>query len=97
MVESGLSPSVRLFEAAACGTTIISDYWDGLETLFEPDKEILIARSTDDVQRYLSDINDEQRDHIGRRARKRVLDEHSSRERARQLMEYVEELQSVSA
>lgn len=35
MIKAGYSPSVRLFEAAACGMPIISDYWLGLETLFQ--------------------------------------------------------------
>ncbi len=36
MVRLGYSPSVRLFEAAACGVPIISDWWPGLATIFEP-------------------------------------------------------------
>src|SRR5581483_548045 len=39
MVRAGYSPSVRLFEAAACGVPIISDYWQGLETFFQPGEE----------------------------------------------------------
>ena len=35
MIAAGWSPSVRLFEAASCGTPIISDRWPGIETLFE--------------------------------------------------------------
>src|SRR5207249_3465325 len=45
MVEAGYSPSVRLFEAAGCGATIISDSWPGLETFFVPQEEILLPRS----------------------------------------------------
>ena len=44
---------MRLFEAAACGTPIISDYWTGLEEIFEPGREILVARSADDTLRFL--------------------------------------------
>ena len=36
MVIAGYSPSVRLFEAAACSATIVSDTWPGLETFFIP-------------------------------------------------------------
>jgi spore maturation protein CgeB len=54
MVRSGYSPSVRLFEAAACATPIISDYWDGLDTIFEIGKEILVAHSSEDILRYLA-------------------------------------------
>ena len=52
MVQAGYSPSVRLFEAAACGTPIISDAWPGLETIFGPRPEILIARSTEEVSPF---------------------------------------------
>ncbi len=94
MAAAGFSPSVRLFEAAACGTPIISDYWKGLETFFEPEKEILIARSTYDVQRYLNYSNEE-RALLGWRARRKVLNNHTSRVRARQLAGYVQELRGT--
>ena len=44
MVRAGWSPSVRLFEAAACGVPVMSDWWEGLDAFFEPGREILIAR-----------------------------------------------------
>src|SRR3546814_16608778 len=44
MVRTGYSPSVRLFEAAACGSPIISDPWAGLEGLFIPEAERSEAR-----------------------------------------------------
>src|SRR5574338_705243 len=53
MVVRGYSPSVRLFEAAACGVPIISDVWPGIEELLEPGREILLAHGPDDVLRYL--------------------------------------------
>jgi spore maturation protein CgeB len=96
MIAAGFSPSVRLFEAAACGTPIITDYWKGLENFFEPEEEILIARSTYDVQRYLN-YTDEERALLGRRARQRVLKNHTSRARARQLTGYVQELREMKA
>jgi spore maturation protein CgeB len=85
---------VRLFEAAACGTPIISDYWDGIETLFQPGQEILIARSPREVQQYLRDIPEPDRLALGRRARRRVLAEHTAAHRAAELEEYALELQS---
>lgn len=94
MVEAGWSPSVRLFEAAACGTPIISDAWEGLDTLFTPDREILIAHSRRDVLRWLIDMPESQRRRIGERARERVLREHTAEHRARQLESYV--LQALS-
>jgi spore maturation protein CgeB len=94
MIAAGFSPSVRLFEAAACGTPIISDYWDGLDTLLEPGQEILIARSANDVLEWVRDIPDEERRSIGHRARARVLAEHTSAHRAAELEAYALQLLS---
>ena len=88
MIAAGWSPSVRLFEAAACATPIISDCWEGIDTLFEPDHEILLARDADDVLRRLRDTSDAQRQAIGRRARERVLAQHTAAHRARELEGY---------
>ena len=88
----GFSPSVRLFEAAACATPIISDYWPGLETFFELKQEILTASSSDAVLRYLNAIPEQERRAIGERARLRVLAEHTSERRAIELEHYVAEV-----
>lgn len=89
MIAAGYSPSVRLFEAAACGTPIISDYWAGLETFFTPGTEILVASTSTDVMAYLSEITESQRLQIGERARAKVLSRHTSEHRARELEAYV--------
>ena len=85
MIAAGWSPSVRLFEAAACGVPIVSDVWAGLETVFEPGREILLARSADDVLGYLHDLSAEERAAIGDRARARVLAAHTAAHRAGEL------------
>jgi spore maturation protein CgeB len=92
MVAAGYSPSVRLFEAAACGTPIISDHWDGLDTFFEFGEEILLARHTADVLRHLSERSESERRAIGERARRRVLAEHTAAHRAAELEGYASEL-----
>jgi spore maturation protein CgeB len=97
MIEAGYSPSVRLFEAAACGTPIISDAWDGLETLLRFDSEILVATSTRQVVEWIVDMPGTQRRAIGERARARVLAEHTAAHRARQLEDHVSELTSSAA
>src|SRR5204862_7592346 len=78
MIAAGYSPSVRLFEAAACGTPIITDEWKGLETFFEPGAEILIARSSADTLRFLEEVPEAERRRIGNRARARVFAEHTA-------------------
>ena len=85
MVRAGWSPSVRLFEAAACGTPIISDWWDGLDEFFEPGREILIARSARDTEEYLHDVPAAERAQVGARARARVLANHTAAHRAEEL------------
>jgi spore maturation protein CgeB len=92
MVLWGWSPSVRLFEAAACGVPIISDEWDGLSTLFEPGKEILLARDAGDALRWLRDLPEAERVRIGLRARKRVLASHTAAHRAMELEAHVAEI-----
>jgi spore maturation protein CgeB len=92
MIAAGHSPSVRLFEAAACGTPIISDSWAGLDTILIPGDEILVARSTEDVLRYLRETPEEQRRRVGERARRRVLGEHTAAHRAAELESYALEL-----
>jgi spore maturation protein CgeB len=95
MIEAGYSPSVRLFEAAACGTPIISDAWTGLDTLFAPGTEILLPAGPRDVVELLVDLPEAERRRIGARARKRVLSEHTSAHRAQELEQYVSQLLSV--
>lgn len=95
MARAGYSPSVRLFEAAACGVPIISDYWEGLETIFEPGAEILIAESARDTLRFLTSVPERTRISVGRRARKRVLARHTAEHRAVQLEEYLDEVRAI--
>jgi spore maturation protein CgeB len=92
MRRAGWSPSVRLFEAAACGVPVITDRWSGLTELFAPGDEILLADDTRDVLAYLAEIPDDQRRSIGHRARRRVLAEHSATHRAEQLEVEVDEI-----
>ena len=96
MVQAGYSPSVRLFEAAACGTPIISDYWNGLDSVFAFDTEILVARSAADTLRYLREIGEAERQAMGERARQKVLRHHTAAHRAQELISYAQELMTVS-
>lgn len=90
MVQAGFSPSVRLFEAAACGATIASDNWPGLDTFFTPGEQILLPSSPDDIVRYLIDVSDDELRRIGGRAQQRVLAEHTSEMRAREFEKAIE-------
>lgn len=84
----GFSPSVRLFEAAACATPIISDWWPGIETIFTPGSEILLANHPGDVVQILKEMTEDTRRSIAEKARRRVLRDHTPDHRARQLETY---------
>jgi spore maturation protein CgeB len=84
MAEMGWCPSGRLFEASACGTPILSDDWEGLDSFFEPGREIIIARTTDDAVAAL-DMSDAELSRIARAGRERTLAEHTSEHRAKEL------------
>jgi spore maturation protein CgeB len=83
MISAGYSPSVRLFEAAACGTPILTDKWAGLRNFFEPLTEILPVSSPQDVTSYLQ-MPDERRLEIADRARRRTLRAHTAAVRAQE-------------
>jgi spore maturation protein CgeB len=85
MIQAGWSPSVRLFEAAACATPILSDDWPGLEEIFTPGREIFLVRSGAEVLRVLRETTEDERRAIAERSRARVTAEHTAAHRARDL------------
>jgi spore maturation protein CgeB len=86
MATMGYCPSGRLFEAAACGTPVLSDVWEDLDSFFAPGREILLARDGTDVEAALG-MDDGELHRIGRAARERVLEEHTADRRAEELVE----------
>jgi spore maturation protein CgeB len=92
MRDAGWSPSVRLFEAAACGTAIITDDWPGLADFFTPDEDVLVARSADEVLLTIVETDAQTRQRIAARARQRVLAHHTA---ARRIDELEHELSSL--
>ena len=89
----GWSPSVRLFEAAACAVPVVSDLWDGLASFFRPGSEILV----EDTLGHLDRLGPEDLRVIGERARRRVLAEHTAEHRADELEAHVASLAGVRA
>jgi spore maturation protein CgeB len=82
MIAAGWAPSVRLFEAAACATPIVSDIWEGLDQIFAPDSEILLAATSADV---VAALEREDLAAIGLGGQRRVLAEHTAAHRAAEL------------
>jgi spore maturation protein CgeB len=92
MVRAGYSPSVRLFEAAACSVPVISDDWEGLDAFFEVGEEILVSRSADETLEMLTTIPEEERIRIGEKALRRVERDHTTERRVLDLESYLREL-----
>jgi spore maturation protein CgeB len=90
MARMGWCPSGRLFEAAACGTVVLSDAWPGLEEFYVPGAEILLVRDTEDVLTALQ-LSDAELQRIAERALDRTLREHTAVQRARQLLQFCED------
>ena len=84
MVAAGWSPSVRLFEASACGAAILSDPWPGLEDFLTPGSEILLPQSAQEVADVLQNTLETDRIAMGGRARYRILSQHTAAHRAEQ-------------
>jgi spore maturation protein CgeB len=91
MKRAGYSPSVRLFEAGACAAPIISDWWEGLDSIFVPGREVLVARDAEDTLRILRNTPEAHRLAIGAAARRRILAAHTPEQRAAQLEGYWKE------
>jgi spore maturation protein CgeB len=85
MASSGFCPSGRFFEAAACGTPIATDWFEGLDSFFEPGAEVLVVRDTADVLHGL-ELSDAELLSLARRAHERTLDEHTGYHRAKAML-----------
>jgi spore maturation protein CgeB len=85
MVSAGHSPSVRLFEAAACGTPLISDRWSGLDRFFPEGQAIIVADHSRDVTRVLTELGDEEASAMAAKARAITLAQHTGLSRAREI------------
>ena len=89
MRAAGFSPSVRLFEAAACGVPIISDWWEGLESFLLPGREVLVASTSEDALAYLERTSEAERRALSAAARERVMSRHTANHRAAELEEHL--------
>ena len=89
MAAMGWCPSGRLFEAAACGVPVLTDWWDGFDAFYAPGDEMLVARTTDDARAALA-LGDAELAAVARRARERTLAEHTAERRAAELVAAVE-------
>jgi spore maturation protein CgeB len=81
MARYGFSPATRVFEAAGAGACLITDAWQGLELFLQPGKEVLVAHSGEEVAQIVRQLGADQARSIGEAARRRVLQDHTYRQR----------------
>lgn len=85
MARYGFSPATRVFEVAGAGACLISDAWEGIELFLEPDTEVLVAGSGEEVATLLLSLSQNEARAIGRAALRRVLSDHTYAQRAAQV------------
>ena len=49
-------PTIRVFEALACGIPLVSAPWNDAENLFSPGADFLVARNGAEMRRHLRDV-----------------------------------------
>jgi spore maturation protein CgeB len=89
MAQMGYCPSGRLFEAAACGTPIVSDWWQGLDAFFTPGEEILLAKNSEDVLLAMQ-FGQSELNRLARSAQDRAMSQHTAAQRATELISLIE-------
>jgi spore maturation protein CgeB len=94
MARNGWCPSGRFFEAAACGTPLLTDWWEGLDSFFDVATDLQVVGTAEEVESALH-RDDQDLYEMAARARERTLDEHTGEVRARQLLQYFEEALST--
>ncbi|MVT50642.1 glycosyltransferase [Bradyrhizobium yuanmingense] len=83
MARYGFSPPTRVFEAIGAGACLITDQWAGIDHFLEPGREVLVAADGAEVAEHLTALDPERARSIARRARARILSQHTYRQRAR--------------
>ncbi len=90
MARAGWCPSGRFFEAAACGTPILTDWFAGLDQFFTPGEEVLVVNTAEEVLQAI--VHDERGlQQLAARARERTLQQHTGTSRAQEMLSYFEE------
>jgi spore maturation protein CgeB len=96
MAATGYSPPTRVFEAAGCGSCVVTDAWEGISTFFAPGDEILVASTAEDIIHHLRETSLEKARRIGAAARRRVLLDHTYAARAANLESALSQMTTAS-
>jgi spore maturation protein CgeB len=96
MADVGFSPPTRIFEAAGAGACLVTDSWNGISKFFEPQSEILVASSAEDVVSHLLSTDARRARRIGEAMQQRALREHTYQQRALQVQAVLSEEEQLS-
>ena len=89
MARYGFSPATRVFEAVGAGACLMTDAWPGLDQFLEPEREVIVVGSADEVVERLAGLDPARARAIGEAARGRVLAQHTYTSRVAQLEELI--------
>ena len=89
-------PTIRVFEALACGIPLVSAPWDDCEHLFRVGEDFLMARNRDEMTRALSDLKNDRalREHLVRSGLETIRARHTCAHRVDELMAIVERMRA---
>jgi spore maturation protein CgeB len=92
-------PTIRPFEALACGIPLVSAPWEDTEHLFEPGRDFLFARSGDEMKSALSVllVDEPRRRALAAHGRATILARHTCGHRVAELMRVLRELDAQEA
>ncbi|MFD2514888.1 glycosyltransferase [Pontibacter locisalis] len=87
-------PTIRPFEALACGIPLISSPWDDAEHLFTPGKDFLVARNGEEMKQHLQTIinNPEKAKEVAAHGLATIQSRHTCAHRVNELEKVCEEL-----
>ncbi len=86
-------PTIRVFEALACGIPLVSAYWNDCEHLFEPGKDFLMASDGREMTAMLAELerNEKLRSELAASGRAAIESRHTCRQRVDELLQIVGE------
>jgi spore maturation protein CgeB len=87
-------PTIRVFEALACGIPLICAPWDDGEGLFEPGRDYLLARDCEEMRRHLREVlaDRELARHLAEHGQRTILDRHTCAHRVDELLRIHEQI-----
>ena len=92
-------PTIRVFEALACGIPLLSAPWDDAERLFTPGEDYLVARDGAEMAQAMRAVADdpELAARLAEHGRQTILARHTCRARVEELLAIVSRLRAASA